>query len=768
MAYGFNEDRSKVDVYTADQIDAMDLANDGDLQNEIANRIAAVTGEKNARELADSNEAAARALADSNEAAARTGADTTINARIDQLVTAGTGGIEVRELLWQQAGGVNSGTINLPADFDAANYDCLECECGIAYPSWKIVSYQRIPVTGGTLHSAESDGSNDAMFTALTLSVSGTVVTCGNAGNASSGDGGSTWGVASASVMVSKIYGIKYAQDCSTEVADIRVGYDGADHLLAGNHVREFERQVNDRFRKNLLIPIPKLEIGNSGWQNNGTIYYGSDNYKARIAQKLFISVKAGDRFHRDSWTYNNERIEVYLAIWDGTTSRNYGWRVGDVVIEQDGLLIFNIRFSHIENGSWVYPALTESDLDVFLDGCIVPFDCDCCVKKDLIDLNKSANVLSPASTLFIDSFNENNTSNSTYNSAPFIVNLPIQKPVFITKMKLNVVSIGPLVIGKCKSAGIEDHSSWFYPNITNRVEFNFSATGIQEIEFPYPFFVNPDESIAIVLEQHSCVFKYGAASNYKGFYYKNNNIFSKSLIGIGFNFYILDIPQQRYIGKKLSILGDSISTFNGYIPSGNATYYPSGDVTDVSDTWWKKLIDNTGLVLDTNNSWSGSRVTTTGGESSAGCMTRCQNLGNPDIIIVWMGINDFNNEVALGTYDGTTSVPNVTTTFREAYGIMLNKILTAYPSAEVYVCTLTPCERNSPEGFPEINDNGIALKRFNDAIIELADAFNVRILDHAKSGLTYQNMSVYDPDKLHPNKLGHTLIANYDKRHLD
>lgn len=216
MAYAFNEDRSKVDVYTEDEIDAMHIVD---------------------KETIDAKNAEQdQAIAD--EAAARILADNTTNARIDTLVDHGTGGIEVRELLWQQAGGVNSGTIDLPVDFDAANYDCLECECGVAYPSWKTVSYQRIPVTGGTLHSAESDGSNDAMFTALTLSVSGTVVTCGNAGNASSGDGGSTWGVASASVMVSKIYGIKYAQDCSAEVADIRVGYSGIVYPTAGDAVR--------------------------------------------------------------------------------------------------------------------------------------------------------------------------------------------------------------------------------------------------------------------------------------------------------------------------------------------------------------------------------------------------------------------------------------------------------------------------------------------------------------------------------------------------
>lgn len=227
-------------------------------------------------------------------------------------------------------------------------------------------------------------------------------------------------------------------------------------------------------------------------------------------------------------------------------------------------------------------------------------------------------------------------------------------------------------------------------------------------------------------------------------------------------------MPDSIYKGKRLSILGDSISTYEGYIPSGNVTYYPQDTIQAVTDTWWKKLIDALGMVLDTNNSWSGSRVTTTNGDNAAGCMTRCQNLGTPDVIIVYMGINDFNNEVSLGTYDGKSAVPSTTTTFREAYGIMLDKILTAYPRAEVWVATLPQCERNTPSGFPEINGDGIALCEFNEAIRGLAAAFGVKVLNHDRSGLTYQNIDVYDPNTLHMNKYGHSLIANNDIRQMD
>ena len=238
-----------------------------------------------------------------------------------------------------------------------------------------------------------------------------------------------------------------------------------------------------------------------------------------------------------------------------------------------------------------------------------------------------------------------------------------------------------------------------------------------------------------------------------------------------------LTTNRDIYRNKTLSILGDSISTFAGYIPDGNAVYYTGSNcgVESVDDTWWKKLIDALGMTLGVNNSWSGSRVTTTNGTTSAGCMTRCQSLGSsPDVIIVYMGINDFNNEVALGTYDGSGAFPTATTTFREAYAIMLDKIMTAYPTSEIWCATLPPCEKNGAIGAPEANGNSVPLHDFNEAIRSLARLFGAKILEHAQCGLTYENMSVYMGDwsssnsnGLHPNADGHTLIANNDIRQM-
>lgn len=64
---------------------------------------------------------------------------------------------------------------------------------------------------------------------------------------------------------------------------------------------------------------------------------------------------------------------------------------------------------------------------------------------------------------------------------------------------------------------------------------------------------------------------------------------------------------------KTFSILGDSYSTFQGWIPSGNDCYYPNpenvADVLQVEQTWWYQLMQRKGLRLLCNESYSGATV---------------------------------------------------------------------------------------------------------------------------------------------------------------
>lgn len=212
----------------------------------------------------------------------------------------------------------------------------------------------------------------------------------------------------------------------------------------------------------------------------------------------------------------------------------------------------------------------------------------------------------------------------------------------------------------------------------------------------------------------------------------------------------------------KISILGDSISTFNGYIPNGQPTYYPKPGMTNVEYTWWKKFMDATGTKLLKNDSWSGSTVTTNAGEPGAGCGVRATTLGNPEIIIVYMGINDYGNNVDIGSYDFKT-IPSDTTKFKEAYALMLYKIQANSPNSQVFCCTLPPT--GGYPNFPHQTGKGFLLKDFNDAIRDCCQYFGCEIIDLSSSGITYNNYKIYYGENgdstTHPNQLGMNLIAN-------
>ena len=77
----------------------------------------------------------------------------------------------------------------------------------------------------------------------------------------------------------------------------------------------------------------------------------------------------------------------------------------------------------------------------------------------------------------------------------------------------------------------------------------------------------------------------------------------------------------------KFSVLGDSISTFQGYCPVGAEHYAPdtgaATGVYTVEDTWWMQVIRAQGGVYLSNQSISGNTISpagTMGGFSQNGC----------------------------------------------------------------------------------------------------------------------------------------------------
>ena len=66
---------------------------------------------------------------------------------------------------------------------------------------------------------------------------------------------------------------------------------------------------------------------------------------------------------------------------------------------------------------------------------------------------------------------------------------------------------------------------------------------------------------------------------------------------------------------KWISILGDSICTFEGYNAKGYYVYYDKAikqenGIKSLNDTWWYQAINYLDGLLCVNNSYAGSRVT--------------------------------------------------------------------------------------------------------------------------------------------------------------
>lgn len=245
----------------------------------------------------------------------------------------------------------------------------------------------------------------------------------------------------------------------------------------------------------------------------------------------------------------------------------------------------------------------------------------------------------------------------------------------------------------------------------------------------------------------------------------------------------VKEIEQMKLSGKKVSIIGDSISTYNGYIPSGYRYYYPRGDIQNVNDTWWMSLINETGLVLLKDAAWSGSGVTgNSEGAASAACSTqRVSDLADgdtkPDIILIYISTNDWAGSTIevpdsreIGSFDSRSEIPaeGTITNISDAYALMLYKIRTTYPQARVYCITNIEGRQTEDQTYPIENDHNQTIHQVNHAITEIAHIFGATVVDLETCGIHYWNVSSYTVDgTLHPNKAGAALIKEAVKAKL-
>ena len=143
---------------------------------------------------------------------------------------------------------------------------------------------------------------------------------------------------------------------------------------------------------------------------------------------------------------------------------------------------------------------------------------------------------------------------------------------------------------------------------------------------------------------------------------------------------------------KRFSILGDSYSTFKGYVePDTNFVWYPirGNDVIKVEETWWHQFANDYGYQLEVNKSFSGATISNTGYRKEdyidRSFVTRLNKLGNPDIIFIFGGTNDTWAKVPIGEYQYANWTSTDLYAYRPALACLLNGLQVFYPSAKIY-----------------------------------------------------------------------------------
>lgn len=233
------------------------------------------------------------------------------------------------------------------------------------------------------------------------------------------------------------------------------------------------------------------------------------------------------------------------------------------------------------------------------------------------------------------------------------------------------------------------------------------------------------------------------------------------------------------------SILGDSISTFEGITPEGFTLFYngerlEKSGVMAPGDTWWGHVIKALEGELVSDNAWSGSMVEGAGFPAASSEKRARAILGpdgaQPDAVLVFIGINDYGWGGAANQAAGRShatprcvdlaSVPeriaadapgNAAQLFGDAYRTMLGHIRQAAPQALVYCITLLPGRTQGVDHAEfAYRLRGVHLDEYNDAIRAAATDAGCRVVDVRSFGRDYDSL-----EATHPTNLGMRQFAS-------
>lgn len=222
-------------------------------------------------------------------------------------------------------------------------------------------------------------------------------------------------------------------------------------------------------------------------------------------------------------------------------------------------------------------------------------------------------------------------------------------------------------------------------------------------------------------------------------------------------------------MGYKISVLGDSMSTLYGYSnnvvnPNEHNEYYPRNDVSELQDTWWGKIANDTNSNLVCVDAISGTSVAAYDINNNADthqgpiwCMNsvaRVNNLGtptvaqnNPDLILFFGGTND----LCQTNYDVNQ--------FMLQYANILNMMTQRYTNAQI-VC-ISPY-KNVLTYLNDPNKYELMLYAMSQVVLGRSNCHFVSLKDVVLRNVYETSGPAEKDNEEHPTKAGMSIIANY------
>ena len=207
---------------------------------------------------------------------------------------------------------------------------------------------------------------------------------------------------------------------------------------------------------------------------------------------------------------------------------------------------------------------------------------------------------------------------------------------------------------------------------------------------------------------------------------------------------------------KYVSIIGDCLSSYEGWIPEG-CTPSDHEAFETVDKMWWYQVLMKLGANLCVNYSSAdmqitgtdtksasyshyGTKLTQQAGDKFIKADGKTYTLGNgtrdPDVILIMLGLNDYlnnatcsdfthadiNNKVQADSAITDSDYNDVKT----AYERILNDIQATYPYADVY-CITPPVARCFANSYPFLNSKGWCIQYLDELIRFLTVKFGVK-----------------------------------------